>query len=347
MLVVQPYKGLISITVALCVAAAVIGAVSFDFFVGELAVYCIAITPVLIVMDDIGAEALPGFIRTAPQPLQGLMKLLLAALIAIIPYLITIAVAGRGLPSSSYYMIPVVPVTLWSVIILGAFPWRHIFTNPKLSALGVLISCYAACWPIYFLLFDMGGFAGTPFYNPAYFADGLFNADHALTIIIAHALMIMISAALEFWPSRAICGLITKQPAAWLMPAISTALISAGAFALWGLFTGPLGWDIASFQVRIVVSSIFGMFICLMIFETWPVQKQAQPIKGIALVIIAAVIGQAMFQLYSAAMPLFATPDQINAAQYAWLASAMLGITFPSIVIYCRLLNRWPLREVA
>jgi hypothetical protein len=117
------------------------------------------------------------------------------------------------------------------------------------------------------------------------------------------------------------------------------------------LATQKLGMDPVVFMVRFPVSFIFGFFVITAMTENRLFAGMAQPLKGVALIASAAVVMLALYALYAAAAPMLArAPLASGAPTYdleLWVATAMLGITFPLIIAFTAYFNFWPLKRAS
>jgi len=83
---------------------------------------------------------------------------------------------------------------------------------------------------------------------------------------------------------------------------------------------------------------LFGVFIVLTLFQGVGFTRLAQPAKGIAMTAAAIALAVVMQLLYGVAANLIAPALAAGAPGYGlelWLATAMLGVTFPLIVVFC------------
>ena len=80
--------------------------------------------------------------------------------------------------------------------------------------------------------------------------------------------------------------------------------------------------------------------------------KIAQPIRGILLTICAAIMAIIMYKVYAYGSYLHTGHElgmgpQNGFAKEIWIASAMLGVTFPVIFVVSGFFNFWPLKRPA
>jgi hypothetical protein len=104
--------------------------------------------------------------------------------------------------------------------------------------------------------------------------------------------------------------------------------------------------DPVVFMVRVPVAVIFGVIIVLTLFQGVGFARFTQPTRGIAMTATVIVLAAVMWVLYSAAAHEIVPGIASGAPTYGlelWLATAMLGVTFPVIVAFCEGFGFWPL----
>lgn len=149
-----------------------------------------------------------------------------------------------------------------------------------------------------------------------------------------------------FWPLSALVPKrrnLGEQPFFGLLAGALTVLVS---LVVWGVATRLLEMDPVVYMVRGPVALIFGVFIVLSIFQEAGFTRLKQPLKGAAMTAVAVVLAVAVQVLYGAAAKLIAPGMASGAPTHElelWLSTAMLGVTFPVIVVFCGALGFWPL----
>ncbi len=102
------------------------------------------------------------------------------------------------------------------------------------------------------------------------------------------------------------------------------------------IFVDGLGMDIFVYTLRVPICIIFGEFIMLLLMQTAPVQTMKQPGKGIVLIILNIILAVVMYYIYwfhlSLPVPFQAGPP--GYVQELWIATALLGFTFPVIASF-------------
>lgn len=106
--------------------------------------------------------------------------------------------------------------------------------------------------------------------------------------------------------------------------------------------------DIFIYTLKVPICIIFGEFIMLLLMQTWPVQTVKQPGKGIVLIIFNIILAVVMYYLYRWFMVISVGPlpgGPPGYVQELWIATALLGFTFPVIASFTGFFNFWPLTE--
>ncbi|MDP8988906.1 MAG: hypothetical protein M3N41_02335, partial [Acidobacteriota bacterium] len=108
-----------------------------------------------------------------------------------------------------------------------------------------------------------------------------------------------------------------------------------------------LGMEKVAFLVQIPVAFIFGSIVVLNLLRN-PFSEVQQPVRGWVNVVLAALIGGGLSQVYKLVAiliygPLSAGPPSYE--QEIWLASALLAVTFPLLVFSSAYFQLWPLEK--
>jgi uncharacterized membrane protein AbrB (regulator of aidB expression) len=106
--------------------------------------------------------------------------------------------------------------------------------------------------------------------------------------------------------------------------------------------------DVASFMVRVPIPFIFGTIIVLNMMHGSLFGKLQQPLKGILNAIASAAIGVILARIYEALAPIVTGKVNPGPPSYdfeIWLASALLAVTFPFLILYAEFFKMWPLHR--
>ena len=131
---------------------------------------------------------------------------------------------------------------------------------------------------------------------------------------------------------------------------IGSAYVLALAHAVQVVFIDQAGLDRVDFMVRVPVCMIFGIFLLNNMMQGSLLAGVAQPIRGLILLPLAAMAAFGMYALYAYASTLhtgaaLASGPEGGFALEIWIASAMLGVTFPVIIMVSGFFEFWPIRR--
>ena len=243
------------------------------------------------------------------------------------------------------YAVFSIAVCLWVALVWRCWPLTLFLKSPPALGAGVLVLSYGVAFVLFKLLFNFGFMAGAPVYVAALDPKGLFNAWTILVYAVTTVGTIMAFLLLDFWP---VSGFVSeKRPA--LISALSTPVI-LGVSALWmNIGVVQFHMDPVVFMVRFPISFIFGFFLITAMAENRLLAGMAQPAKGLLLIVVAAAAMVALYALYAYAAPLLAHGPLASGApgydKELWIATAMLGITFPLVIAFAAFFNFWPLKR--
>lgn len=309
----------------------------------------VAMVPAQIVISLVWQNAYPARLAQLPQPWRGLAFCALnAACGGAVAWLAWQGVGGGMSPPTPFvnmYLILAVPVVLLLVIPLQAWPFARLCRHPGWLGVALLGGTYGLAYLLFRWLFDFGFLRGAPFYAEHLDPQGLFMAWLPLVLSIAAVVPMLALVLADFWPLSQLGQRLAawgRQPLFGLAALLLIALVAGGlrlAFVDYG------GMDQVRFMVRICIAVNFGYFILLVAFAGLPELKLAQPWRGLALSGIAVLLAGLLLHLYEAvALSRFALASGGPAYELElWLASSMLGITFPALVVFAGYFQFWPL----
>lgn len=350
----QPILGLIGAAVTIVLSLAISTAFHPDTFgtwVGFLAICAI---PTQIVIGLVWQNRYPGVLARLPQPARGAAVLAILAGAAAVLAPATLYLVGGGVtpptPFLNMYVIMTVVATIWLVAVFQCWPAGALCAHPAAHGLGTLALAYLSAWLLFRAGFDFRAMAAAPFYLATLDPHGAIPAWHILSYAVTTVAVIMSLVLLDFWPFSA---LVSKVPVLGRQPLFGltvSALVLPVSALIWTAGVQVAGMDVVDYLVRVPVSFVFGTFIVLTLFQTAPFQGLAQPAKGMGLIACSAVLALATYSLYR--FTALATMGEIAAGPPAygldlWIATAMLSITFPTIVAYGDGFGFWPFVRTA
>ncbi|WP_424192003.1 hypothetical protein ACMYR3_11030 [Ampullimonas aquatilis] len=320
-----------------------------ELLMGWVTLFLVSMVPTQMIISLLWRCEYPQFIAVLQQPVRGLMFILFTLIAGCIIGFGALKFIGGNIspptPFVNMYLIFTVPIALWLIIPFQAWPLKLIFKNQGTLGIALMVSTYVLAYLLFQILFSFGFLSEAPFYRKMLDPDGLYMAWNPLALSIATVAIVLIFVLLDFWPITALSKVfpsITKQPLFGIANLLLTALT---VFLMWFCFVVWGGMDVVTFQTEVCVSLIFGLFIVLIMFEGLPVMNLFQPFRGLIMTAIACVIAKGMLNLYQAVLlnNFLLASGRPTYSMEIWLASSMLAVTFPTMVMYANYLQFWPL----
>lgn len=340
--------GVLAIALVFAIAALCIAPFEHHFFTDWVGVAFMAATPVQIIIGLLWHNQQPTFVNSFPQPFKGLALLAITVVVgAVVMFSILTFVGGStGMtPMLVQYTIMTVVITLWVVPILHCWPFSLMSKNPLIIGSLALIASYFiayALWTVFFS-YEVLGAMGHPHYIESLDPKGMFDAWVALTFFVTAVGLIVVHTLFDFWPIDKL-SMGMSQPARGI---IGTLYILALAWLVRTGFVSGLEMPQVEYMIRVPVCMIFGAFMVnnMMQFSLFP--TFAQPVRGVILTICAAVVAVIMYEVYGAASTLHVGHElglgpANGFAKEIWIASAMLGVTFPIVFLVSGYFGFWP-----
>ena len=344
----QPFAGIAASALVIAISIGFISLFDAPKFMGWVSFCLISVIPMEIVIGIAWGCEKPEFAASRPQPIKGFLLILLTLLVGAIGGAATRAVVGGNLTSAVPMLmtctIAMVVVTFTATIMFGGWPFNVLIKDPVAAGLSMLAACYVVNYLLFRLFFDYAFMQGAPVYVASLDPHGLFNANLALVFYITFNSTMFLVINFELWPFTRSASLM-RQPVlglAWTL----LCLVLGGIVFYVGIFA--LRIDPLLFMVRVPIPFIFGTIIVMNMLHGTLFEKFAQPVRGILNALTAAVIGTLLALLYgvlsrSISGPLRSGPPANDFE--IWLASALLGVTFPFLIFYAEFLQFWQLRK--
>lgn len=319
--------------------------------VGWVGVCLTAAVPTLVVQTVFWKAPLPGWSDEGSPVRRGIAGLLLLALAAAVVTGAAVILLGRGrLVPDAFLMFPLicsVPLTLWLVFLLEGWPATLVTHSPGLTGLVLLFLVYGCDFLLAARGLNYAYLANSADYSAALDPHGPLDARSVVSILLAAAAATLALVAFDSWPGDSAARTIAalgRQPWRGLASIVLTIALASLA---WGTAVGLAGLDEASFQARFCVSFIFGIFVLLVLFEGKAFDSYIQPMRGLVQCIAAAMLAIGAYQLYAAVGlgPAGVHPDSARGTLQAWVSTAMLAVTFPTMSAFADLFRFFPLRR--
>jgi hypothetical protein len=344
----QPALGITASVLVIALSLGFIALFTFPVFGTWVAFLTICFIPMQIVISVTWGGKHPAFAAARPQPARGILLTLLALLVGAVVAVAHFATVGGGInpppPMLAMCIIASVIITFWLAIMWGGWPFTTLIKSPVAAGLTMLVACYLINYLLFRLLFDYGFMRGAPVYVPSLDPHGLFNAWNVLVFYITVIGVMFLSLNFDLWPFTKSPALM-RQPLLGIVWTLTSLLIGGLAFYI-GVYL--LKMDVVSFMVRVPIPFVFGTIIVLNMMHGSLFGKLAQPLKGVLNAIASAAIGTVLALIYGALAPIVTGKVNPGPPSYdfeIWLASALLAVTFPFLILYAEFFKMWPLHK--
>ena len=341
----QPLLGLVALLLVIVISLGIISLfeeATFSTWVAFLFMCCV---PAQIVFALVWHCSIPAAASRLAQPGRGMALTLLTALIGMVIAVVIYHLAGKGhgvTPMLLMYTILTVVVTFWFAVLWHCWPVTLISDNPLVIGASALLVAYFGAYAVFAIFFDFSFLQGAP----VYFADadpgGMFMAWIPMSFAVTTVAMILTLVLFDFWPVAGI-----RNPNVKVLAASGLVLLLAGVVYYLGVCLA--GMDKVRYLSLVPVSYIFGIFLPLSLMRGSLFSRLQQPLKGLVLTVFCAVAAVILQQLYLLLGPVVSGPlvagPEGHYQEELWLASALLGLTFPVLVVVTDYFDFWPLKK--
>ena len=341
--------GALSFLLILCLSLGLIKIAGTDLFMGWISFVFMAGILAQVIIGLLWGHQFPTQVAALPQPLRGLaFTALMAAVAVFVSVLINFSVGGGGGPNPMVmqYTILTIVVALWIVPIWQCWPFSLLSKSPVVIGVLTLIGIYIFAFALWYVFFNYDVMSGAPFYDAARAPSGFFDFWPALVFAVTTGAVIILHVPLDFWPLSKIAG--KGQPVYGLVSGLYVLVISV--IVQW-FAVSVIGMDVVDFMVKVPVSLLFGVFLTCNLVQFGLFPNMKQPMKGLcvlALTIVAAVLIYKFYEMMSVLINGQALPSgpEGNWAKQIWIASAMLSVTFPIVLIVSGFFDFWPFKRM-
>jgi hypothetical protein len=341
--------GAIGIVLVLAISAACIAPFGHHVFVDWVATAFMAATPAQVILGLLWHNNKPEVVARLSQPYKGIALTTISILTGAVVLGLVMLLVGGGhgpTPMVIQYFIMTIVVVVWMIPVWQCWPLNLLSNNPVVIGCLTFIFSYLLAYVLWRVFFDYSvlGSMGHPHYYEDIDPKGLIDLWTAIIFFVTCVSVIIVHMLLEFWPVNKLAG-NAVQP---LRGIIATLYVLVVATIIRTLFIDGLGMQPVDYMIRVPVCMIFGTFLVnnMMQFSLFPSAKQ--PVRGLLLILSAAVVAVITYELYRWASTLH-TGSELGAgpsngfAQELWIASAMLGVTFPIIFVVSGFFGFWPI----
>lgn len=341
----QPITGLLATAITVIFAWAIIQMFDFTTFTTWTAWLFMCAIPTQILLG-VSWGANPGFVARLVQPVKGGVLLIVTLVVGGAVAAACYGTVGGGIappvPMLVVYTIFTVIVMFWLAIMFGGWPFTRLCRTPTGSGLLMLVVCYGLSYLLFRIFCNFEFLRGAPVYVARLDPGGLFNANATLAFIVTAIAVLFLLLHFDLWPLTAMPALM-RQP---LQGLVWTALaLMIGGLAMYVGVTVAHMSEL-SFMVRVPIPFIFGTIVVLNMFQNALFASFPQPRKGFCNFAAAVAIGGLLAFLYGRLAPILTGTLSAGAPQFdyeRWLASALLGVTFPLLIIFAEYFRLWPL----
>lgn len=337
------------------VATALIIAISFGFIslfdfstLGSWVIFVMAAIIPMEIVIGVAWGANPGFAAARAQPLKGILLVLVNIAVGVIVGAICHAFVGGSIappvPILVLFGIVSVVVTFWLAIMFGGWPFNSLIKSPVGAGMVMLAAVYVINYLLFRLFFDFSFMAGAPWYKASLDPHGMFNGVNAQVFYVTALTFLFVMLHFDLWPFT-LSPAVMKQPVLGIVWTLLSLVLGALAYYI-GVNT--LGMDPMIFLISGPIPFIFGTIVLLNMLHNSLFAKFSQPLKGVLNCIAAAVIGVLLAKMYGALAPVVTgvlKPGPPTNDFEIWLATALLGVTFPFLIFFAEFFKMWPLQK--
>lgn len=337
--------GLMSLAIIVAITfamGAAVDTVTFSTWVGLIWMSGI---PAQFILANFLGFSKPDWITRTPQPLKGVLFFLVNAVLAIAIAAIVVGLAGTGTspppPMVIMFIISSVAVTFhWMLCWRGA-PFSPKGNYPLLAAAGLLTCIYAITFLLFTQLFNFSFLKGAPVYSASLDPGGLFPAWDILITAVTSAGVLILFLQMDFYPVR-----VPRNLGVGLGGLLTAILSLTLGFATYYVATRLLGADPVVFMLFGPVAFIAGFLITGPVVQDRLFTELLQPLRGIVIAVLSAVLGGALALGYYIFGKLVTDIELAAGAptydREIWTATALLGLSFPLITTWTGALEFWP-----
>lgn len=351
MILKQPILGIVSTTLCIVISLTICAQFSpltFNTWVSFLLISCVP--PQVILALALGSEH-PAALDRKHRIVKGAgLTFIMTAIGLVAAYATFYLINGSIVPPAPMaimFAIFCVVISMWVVVVFQAWPTALFIKKPLLLGSILLLVTYVISYILFQLLFNFDFLTDAPFYNTSLDPQGICNAWDVLIFSVSTICIINSLIMLDFHPIlKAIekSEKLAKQP---FFGIINGIVILVVAYTMFHVFINILKMDKIDYMVQVVVSFIFGQFIMQIMMQTSPFTNLKQPLKGVLLILSSLLVGLLLYIGYKRMAILLVEEMQQGAPTYElslWLASSMLAVTFPLLIIVAEFFKFWPFK---
>ena len=344
----QPALGIVATALIMAISLGVISLFDFPTF-GSWVIFVMASMIPMEIVIGVTWGANPGFVSSQPQPLKGILLVLVNVVVGVIVGAFCHQYVGGAIappiPILVLFSIVSVVVTFWLAIMFGGWPFNSLIKSPVGAGLAMLAAVYIINYLLFRLFFDFSFMAGAPWYQANLDPHGMFNGVNAQVFYVTALTFLFVLLHFDLWPFT-LSTSVMKQPVLGIIWTLLALVLGALAYYIG---VNLMGIDPMIFLTSGPIPFIFGTIVVLnMLHNSLFAKFTQQPLKGILNCMAALVIGVFLAKMYGALAPTVTgvlKPGPPTNDFEIWLATALLGITFPFLIFFAEFFKMWPLQK--
>lgn len=343
----QPMLGIVASLFVIGLSLLLISVLDWPLFRDWVSYYLVGTVPFAFLVAIFWRGEHPRSIAALRQPWRGLafvgITLVVAAVVAGL-HLVTI---GGGVtpptPFVAQCLIGSVPIAFVLMTLWGGWPFSLV-RSPMLGGALLLVVAYGLNALLFRTLSDFGWLVGAPPYVESLDPKGPITSWVVLVVLVTTMAAALLLLHLDLWPlSRS--DQLMRQPLLGLVGTL-IAFVIALVVVLW---LGP-SFGLAPPEVLATMTApfLFGSIVVLSMLEGTATGGLRQPVRGLVSAGLALLVGVVLARVYVALSGTLSGELYQGAPVWeleVWLASALLGVTFPLMSFHADFFRLWPLRR--
>jgi hypothetical protein len=341
----QPWLGMVSTVGIVGISHLIISRFEPALFTTWVSYLWIACVPTMVVIGLLWRPVgFPSWVNRFSRPARGVTFTLLTAVVGLVIAQLGFRFVGMSVPPPQpplmMYIIFTATLSFWCVIVWKCWPVARFTGHPLVLFLAVLIFSYVGGFVLFRWLFNFTFLQSSVLYVHGMDPEGLFNGWSAISFSVLTVAVMFAWVLLDFWPLTA---WEIGQPVRGLVATVVIILVAASIYAA--------GVRLVRIDPVILltygsVPFVFGAMCLLQLFDGQLWTRVAQPGNGIRNIVSSLIVGNGLSALYLVCAHGYVaglTSGPPTYSQEIWLASALLAITFPLIVILTDFFEFWPI----
>lgn len=343
----QPLLGVIASLLVIVLSLLLISVLDWPLFRDWVSYYLVGTVPFAFLFAIFWRGEHPRRIASLRQPWRGLALVALTLVVALVVAGVHLMTIGGGVtpptPFVAQCLIGSVPVAFILMTLWGGWPFTLV-RSPVAGGVLLLVAAYAINAVVFRLLSGFDWLVGAPPYVESLDPKGPVSSWTVLVVLVTMMAATLLLLHLDLWPLSRWPG-VMRQPVLGL---VGTVVVLAIALAV-VLGLGPaLGLDAPGVLAAITAPFLFGSIVVLSMLEGSATARLQQPVRGLVGAGLALLVGVVLGRVYLA-LSGTVTGDLAQGAPTweleVWLASALLGVTFPLMSFHADFFRLWPLRR--